>query len=81
MSKHEPEKPDKKSGYTVGDLLALQAENADLKAKLAAYEPPAPEKVEYPKWLYRRDAEGQILDQVLVADEAERATLAKGWGA
>ena len=87
MSKHEVEKPVEHAAkpvekpaaksYTVGDLLALQTENTALKAKLAVYEPPAPDPVEYPKWIYERDKDGQITRQTLVTDAAAEAAFQK----
>ncbi len=76
MSKHTI---DKAAGITVADVLALQAENADLKAALAVYAPPAPDPVPYPAWRYQRDAQGQITAQVIVVDATDDAKLGKGW--
>lgn len=64
--------PDEQTDSTPGvdpyaRIDALEAENADLRAKLAAYEPPPPPVQEYPKWV----------NGVIVPDrETEDAVLA-----
>lgn len=62
------------------DVAALHARIADLEARLAVYEPPAAAPVPYPKWIYVRDAHGQIVHQALVADAAADAAQRTDWG-
>lgn len=45
----------------------------------AGVEAPAP-KVEYPKYLRRRDEDGQPIDEVLVQNAAEHAAYGDEWG-
>lgn len=58
-------------------FAALEAENATLRAQLAAYEPPPKPIQEYPKWVTKRTPDS--LERVLVADAALYAALGEGW--
>lgn len=58
-------------------LALLEAENARLRAQLAAYEPPPKPIQEYPKWATKRTADS--VERVLVQDEAAFHALGEGW--
>lgn len=60
------------------DVDALIAENVALKLALARHEPSPPPIIEYPKWLYKRDADGQPYDKCIVPDAAAHAARMDG---
>jgi len=63
----------------MSDVETLEMEVAALKAKLAQYEPEPAPKIEYPKWVRKRDEKGQVLEQMLVQSETEHEALGGGW--
>lgn len=58
---------------------ALAAMEAELEAVRQKYAKPAAPPVEYPKYLRKRNEDGQVTDEIYVNDEAEARKLGAGW--
>lgn len=74
----DPVPPPVASGSSVDErIAALESENAALKAKLSAYEPPPKPIQAYPKWVTKKTDDS--IERVLVQNEDAHKALGEGW--